>query len=84
MEHKYWVCQEFATVHDGTMCFCPLEATDDGEVSAILTGINLVSSLPNFIKSHSDVIGIVQVDNIEQFSNPREIYNRRTGLGMDA
>lgn len=46
---------------DGALCFCPVELDSDGEITAVITGMNYIGDPPE----RMTVIGVVHEDGQE-------------------
>lgn len=53
-----WVIDATMGIHDGMFCFCPIEFGANGEVSAIVTGMNFIGGEP----PRGKCIGVIHED----------------------
>jgi len=56
-----WVVDATMGAPGGLLCFCPVECDEDGDISSVITGMNLIADMP----TEGDVIAVIHADGNE-------------------
>lgn len=57
-----WILDAGMSPGNGMFCFCPVELDDDGQITTVVTGLNMLSGQP---PSSGVLIGVIHEDGQE-------------------